>query len=146
MSDKSRKTQIIAHCGSAKLIKYFPDEDNRKYTEFFDGDGELVGSAAGHPGPYSGESINLLAQFAEAAGYEFSLEVEKRVDKSWISINDEIYMISRKSDRKTAIQVTSSNLDEADHYEIVDEIVKELALRNIATLDGECHITVTTRC
>jgi hypothetical protein len=79
MADKSRKTNIIAHCGTEKLRKHFPDTDNRKFTSFYNGDGELVGTAAGHPGPYSGESINLLAQFAEAAGYTFDLDVEKRV-------------------------------------------------------------------
>jgi hypothetical protein len=90
--------------------------------------------------------VSLLARLLEAAGYTFDLDVEKRVDQSWINVDGEIYMISRKSKRKTAIQVTSSNLDEADHYEIVDSIVKELALVNIAVLNGECHITVTTKC
>jgi hypothetical protein len=146
MSEKSRKTSIIAHCGRVKLIMSFPDRDDRKYTEFLDANGEKVGEAAGHPGKYSGESINLLAQFAVAAGYTYDLIVEERVDKSWINVNDNIYMVQRISDRKSSIQVTSTDTDEADHYAIVDSIVKELALKGIGTLDGECHITITTRC
>jgi hypothetical protein len=55
-------------------------------------------------------------------------------------------MLTKAGDRKTAISVGSSNMDEADHYKIVDQIVKELALRDIAVLNGECHITITTRC
>jgi hypothetical protein len=37
-------------------------------------------------------------------------------------------------------------LDEAEHYEEVDEIVKDLAQKDVAVLRGECEITITTRC
>jgi hypothetical protein len=88
----------------------------------------------------------LIAKLADAAGYvQFHAE-EVSVDQNWIYINNSIHMLTKAGDRKTAISVGSSNMDEADHYKIVDQIVKELALRDIAVLNGECHITITTRC
>lgn len=146
MADRSRKTNVIAHCGTKKLVDLFPDYNTKKYTVIFDANGDEVGRASGHPGEYAGETINLVAKLAEAAGYVQYHAEDKKVDKNWIFINDHIHMITKIGERKTSISVGSSNLDEADHYAIVDKIVKELALRDIATLDGECHITITTRC
>lgn len=146
MADKSRKTVVVAHCGMKKLTKLFPDTNTKKYTVVYNVHGDEVGRAAGHPGEFSGESINLVALLAEAAGYVCHHATDVSVDNNWIKVDDDIYMISRKGERKTAIQVNSSNKDEADHYKIVDEIVKHLAVNDVATLDGECHITITTRC
>jgi hypothetical protein len=146
MTDKSRKTQIIAHCAKSTLISRFPDRETRKFTEILDGDGELIGTAAGWPGKYSGEVINLIAQLAEAAGYEWRPREEHLVDSNWISINNNVYIVHVLSNRKSSITVNSHNMDEADHYAIVDKIVAELAKFNIAVLNGECHITITTKC
>ena len=145
-TQKSRKTNVIAHCGMKKLVKLFPDTNSKQYTVVYNVHGDEVGRAAGHPGEYSGESINLIAKLAEAAGYVCHHATEVSVDQNWILIADSIYMITKVGDRKTSIQVNSSNTDEAAHYEVVDKIVRELALHDIATLDGECHITITTRC
>lgn len=145
-TDKSRKTQIIAHCAKSTLVSRFPDRNSRKFTEIYDGYGELVGTAAGWPGKYSGESINLIAQLAGAAGYSCKLREEHTVDPNWVSINNSIYVVHALSDRRSSITVTSHNMDEADHYAIVDKIVAELAKSNIAVLNGECHITITTKC
>jgi hypothetical protein len=146
MAEKSRKTTIIAHCAKETLVKRFPDRETKKFTIFYDGDGNQVGTAAGHPGRYSGESINLLAEFATVAGYGYDLMEDHTIDPNWISINDDIYIVRAVSTRKASITVNSSNKDEADHYAIVDQIVAELAKFNIAVLNGECHITITTKC
>jgi hypothetical protein len=146
MAEKSRKTNVVAHCGTSKLVRLFPDMTSRKYTIIYDVNGDEVGRAVGHPGEFSGESINLVGRFVDAAGYVQYHAVSEKVDNNWIKIGDSIYMITKIGERKTSIQVNSSNLDEADHYAIVDKIVKELALHDIAVLDGECHITITTRC
>ena len=146
MAEKSRKTNVIAHCGTKKLVGLFPDLASRKYTIIYDRHGDEVGRAAGHPGEFSGESINLVGKLADAAGYVQYHAVEEKVDTNWVLLAGSIYMLTRVGERKTSIQVNSSNLDEADHYAIVDKIVKELALHDIAVLDGECHITITTRC
>lgn len=146
MADKSRKTTIIAHCAKETLVKRFPDRETRKFTEIYDGSGEVVGSAAGHPGEYSGESINLIAKLAEAAGYVCGHLERHSIDPNWISVNDDIYCVRAISTRKSSITVNTSNRDEADHYAIVDRIVAELAKYDITVLNGECHITITTRC
>jgi hypothetical protein len=146
MADKTRKTSVIAHCGMAKLTNLFPDTNTKKFTVIYNVHGDEVGRASGHPGEHAGESINLIAKLADAAGYVQYHAEQTSIDPNWIYINNSIHMISKAGDRKTSITVGSTNLDEADHYQIVDQIVKELALRDIAVLDGECHITITTRC
>jgi hypothetical protein len=146
MADKSRRTNIVAHCGTDKLIGLFPDTDTKEYTIIYDVHGDEVGRASGHPGEYASEAINLIAKLADAAGYVQFHASEDQTDPNWIKIADNIRLITKVSERKTSIQVNSSNTDEADHYKIVDYIIKELALRDIAVLNGECHITITTRC
>jgi hypothetical protein len=146
MTEKSRKTNVVAHCGMERLTKEFPDTNTRKFTVIYNVWGDEVGRASGHPGEHAGESINLIAKLADAAGYVQHHDEETKIDPNWIFINNSIHMITKAGDRKTSISVGTSNKDEADHYAIVDQIVKELALRDIAVLDGECHITITTRC
>jgi hypothetical protein len=146
MAEKSRKTTIIAHCAKETLVKRFPDRETKKFTIFYDGEGNQVGTAAGHPGEFSGESINLLAEFAVAAGYGYDLLEDHTVDQNWISLNNDIYCVRALSTRKSSITVNSSNRDEADHYAIVDQLVALLAGVDIAVLNGECHITITTKC
>lgn len=149
MSDtsKSRTTRIIAHCGPARLIKAFPDKDEKKTTIFYPPEGgKRVGEISGHPGEYASEQTNLTCRFAKEAGYALYFHTEEITDQSWIQIGSMVYNIQKLGERKTAIVFKTYNEDEEAHYEKVDEIVRQLALKDIAVLRGNCEITITTKC
>lgn len=147
MSSKSRTTRIIAHCGKARLIKAFPDTEEVHKTIFYRPEGgKRVGEINGHPGEYASEQTNLMCRFAEEAGYLLYFHTEKKTDPAWIQIDGRIYNVIHEGERKTAIVFKTYNMDEADHYDQVDEIVRQLALKDIAVLRGNCEITITTKC
>ena len=141
-NDKSRVTKIIAHVAKKTLLKKFPDYNTIDRLVVTYKGGVLVKEI---PKPGS-EALELIHQLAYEAGYESYTTEEKVQDQGWISINGTIYSVSEEGDRKSSIYFKTWNKDEEKHYEKVDEIVKELALKDVAVLRGECSITITTRC
>lgn len=141
MGNQTRRTEIIAHCGMARLIAAFPDKDEITYFTITDTykDEVVAEIRAGYT------NADLCVRFAREAGYQVEERTEVVVDKSYATIAGHYRRLTYKGERKTAINYEST-LPEDEHYEKVDEIVKALALEDIAVLRGECEITITTRC
>jgi len=141
-NDKSRVTKIIAHVAKSTLIKKFPDYNTIERLVVMSKSGVVL-SEIDRPGDAALELIHTLA---EDAGYDSYTTSEKVQDPGWITVDGTIYSVTSEGDRKSSIVFKSHNKDEDAHYEKVDEIVKELALKDVAVLKGECSITITTRC
>lgn len=143
--ERTRKTEIVAHCGKNRLQAAFPDELIEKRIKIFPPNGEepldmLYSSWA--------KKDELLVRLVEACGEEgwgYEKYDRKKVYDSYVKIGHTAYSIRKLTERTTAV-VVSTNKPESEHYEVVDEIVKELAKKDIAVLRGDCEITITTRC
>jgi len=83
---------------------------------------------------------------ARLAGFMVTKIEEDYQYQGYITLpNGKNLRVESQGDRKTAV-IFESDKDEAEHYEEVDEIVRQLALKDVAVLRGECEITITTRC
>jgi hypothetical protein len=142
MGDKSRVTKIIAHCSKSTLLKKFPDYETKERLVLSTKGGGFLDEIR-TPGP---EAVTMIKTIASMAGLKVTKYEQKVQDTGWVSINNSIYSVSEISERKCSIHFKTYNKDEEVHYEKVDEIVKELALKDVAVLKGECSITITTRC
>jgi hypothetical protein len=143
MTSKSRKTQIVAHKSKKALETIFPDMTINRYLSVYDNQGEVLDRFSYSPGNSRDE---MVKKYAELAGYVCGIEEENYQYRGYITLPDgQNLSITSLGERKVGIQFTS-NKDEAEHYEDVDKIVKQLALEDVAVLRGECEITITTRC
>ena len=150
-TSKSRKTEIVAHVSKKVLQKKFPDKITEQFIrideEMFDTYGDVMEAVQ----PFARWSVKdqMLVQALNRAGIPFEIFEKTRQFDGYIRIDvGEKSMdlaVRSMSALKTAVIFTSS-MDEAEHYEKVDEIVKSLAEKDVAVLRGECEITITTRC
>ncbi len=151
-TSKSRKTQIIAHVSKSVLQRKFPDTvtEDKLYIEgeFLDTYGDPIETKMSF-NKWSNKD-NVLVQALKRAGIPYEIREETRQYAGYVRFELEDgsrhdLTISTISELKTGINFVSS-LDEKEHYEKVDAIIKELAKKDVAVLDGECEITITTRC
>lgn len=142
MSNKSRTTKVIAHCAKKTLTNMFPDYETESKFILKDENGKFL-DEIDKPGSQSRLMIETLA---EILGYSTEVVETQKQDTGWISLNDTIYSVTEVSERRCSIRFQTTNVDETEHYEKVDEIVKQLAQKDVAVLRGECEITITTRC
>lgn len=145
MATQTRKTEIIAHKSKSNLQKIFPDPLVERTMSIYKANGELFCD----PIPYSPglSKDEVIKDLAEAAGYEVEIAEVETVYDNFIRLPGlaKDFSVREKSDRKTGI-IFESQMEEHEHYAVVDEIVKELAENDVAVLRGDCEITITTRC
>jgi low affinity Fe/Cu permease len=138
---KTRKTKVVVHCAKSTLVNKFPDIDEVHTLTIMKRNGEVVVEKEGRT-----EGNELLQKFADEAGYDTYWATSERQDKGWAVINGKLFSILTESERKCSFTFQTINTDENDHYAKLDEIIRTLAENDVAILQGECSITVTTRC
>jgi hypothetical protein len=142
MSSKSRRTQIVAHRSKKALEKIFPDMTVNHYI-LIEGPDGYEKRLSYSQGAVKDEE---LIKMARLAGFMVTKQEESYQYQGYITLPDGRNLRAEYlGERKTGI-IFESDKDEAEHYEEVDDIVKQLALKDVAVLRGECEITITTRC
>jgi hypothetical protein len=140
--NKTRKTVIVAHKAKKTLENLFPDMTVNHELIIYGSSGDVLDKIAYTPGATKDE---MLKKYAQIAGFVTQVEEENYQYHGYIVIGTRNLRVEYQGERKCGI-VFNSSKDEAEHYEEVDEIVKDLAQKDVAVLRGECEITITTRC
>jgi hypothetical protein len=140
--NKTRKTVIVAHKAKKTLENLFPDMTMNHELLIYASTGEVLDKCAFTPLAAKDE---LLKKYAQIAGFVTQVVDEEYQYSGYIRLGERCLRVERMGERKCGVVFTSTK-DEAEHYEEVDEIVKDLAKKDVAVLRGECEITITTRC
>lgn len=144
--EQRRTTKVIAHCAKDTLLRKFPDEfvEKRIVIRNHHGD-ELLNSGYYEYGDKDKMLITLANQID---GYSVEIVEQKKSHINYVKIDGRDYSLSYVSERKCAVVVNSNPkyADQDEHYERVDKVIAALAEADVSLLEGQCEVTVTTRC